>query len=379
MHLSVLFDNSRQYYENKLDRKYPDLKSIMENKEPVIIYGAARMGRLFKKHLKNQQILVIAFSDKDARLWETTIDGISVISPDKLQTNYAYTPIFVASLLHETPICDKLDRMNLERVYPLFYLNLKYPDIFISPEYRGVFDSVFNAENRRKIRNVMGLWEDDISRTVFSCLIEFRFTFQKDLLKAAKSRYPQYFEPSIISLSDEEVMLDCGAYIGDTVKQFDEITFGRYKKVYSLEPDRYNFIELQQCANNICPSKIIPVNCGVYRTSGELYFSETGTIDTHVTKDENASKLPVVSIDEFVRDKESPTFIKMDIEGGEMDALEGGRNTISKHKPKLAIAVYHKAEDIWDIPLLIRKVNPEYKMYLRHYTNELIDTVCYAV
>ena len=153
MHLSALFDNSRQYYENKLDRKYPGFKSIMENKEPVIIYGAARMGRLFKKHLNNQQILVIAFADKDAQLWETTIDGISVISPDKLQTNYAYTPIFVASLLHETPICDKLDRMNLERVYPLFYLNLKYPDIFISPEYRGVFDSDYRWKKAISSRN----------------------------------------------------------------------------------------------------------------------------------------------------------------------------------------------------------------------------------
>ncbi len=379
MHLSALFDNSRQYYENKLDRKYPSLKSIMENKEPVIIYGAARMGRLFKKQLNHQQIKVLAFVDSNRQLWGRSINGTVVISPNDLQTNYFGTSILVASLMYETTICEKLETMNLERVYPLFYLNLKYPDIFISPEYRGVFDSVFNAENRRKIRNVMGLWEDDISRTVFSCLIEFRFTFQKDLLKAAKSRYPQYFEPSIISLSDEEVMLDCGAYIGDTVKQFDEITSGHYKKVYSFEPDRYNFTKLQECASNICPRKIIPLNCGVYRTGGELYFSETGNIDTRVTKDENASKLPVVCIDEFVIGKEPPTFIKMDIEGGEVDALEGSRNTISKYKPKLAIAVYHKAEDLWDIPLLIQQMNPKYKLYLRHYTNELVDMICYAI
>ncbi|GAH59028.1 unnamed protein product, partial [marine sediment metagenome] len=203
-----------------------------------------------------------------------------------LQTNYFGTSILVASLMYETTICEKLETMNLERVYPLFYLNLKYPDIFISPEYRGVFDSVFNAENKRKIRNVMGLWEDSISRTVFGCLVEFRFTFQKDLLKAAKSRYPQYFEPSIISLSDEEVMLDCGAYTGDTLKQFDKITAGQFKKVYSFEPDQRNFTMLREVAKSISSEKIVPINSGVYRTGGELYFSETGNIDTRVTKDE---------------------------------------------------------------------------------------------
>jgi FkbM family methyltransferase len=174
-------------------------------------------------------------------------------------------------------------------------------------------------------------------------------------------------------------MLDCGAYTGDTLEQFDKITTGRFKKVYSFEPDQRNFTMLREVAKSISSEKIVPINAGVYRKSGKLRFAETGNIDTHISEDEDATMLPVVSIDEFVIGKEAPTFIKMDIEGGEVDALEGGRNTISNYKPKLAIAVYHKAEDLWDIPLLIQQMNPKYKLYLRHYTDGLVDTVCYAI
>ena len=74
----------------------------------------------------------------------------------------------------------------------------------------------------------------------------------------------------------------------------------------------------------------------------------------------------------------APTFIKMDIEGHEIPALYGVKNTIIKHKPKLAISIYHKGSDLWEIPLLIKSWIPEYKMYIRHHSANFCDTVLYA-
>ena len=93
----------------------------------------------------------------------------------------------------------------------------------------------------------------------------------------------------------------------------------------------------------------------------------------------DAVTIKVVSIDEYMKDKEPATFIKMDIEGGEYDAISGAKNTIIKEKPKLALSVYHKATDLWKIPLSIKKLKPDYKMYIRHYSREIIDTVCFAI
>ena len=85
----------------------------------------------------------------------------------------------------------------------------------------------------------------------------------------------------------------------------------------------------------------------------------------------------VVSLDSCITDK--VTFIKMDIEGAELNALKGSREIIKKYKPRLAVSVYHKKEDLIEIPLYIKELVPEYKLYIRHYSNAAIETVLYAV
>lgn len=76
---------------------------------------------------------------------------------------------------------------------------------------------------------------------------------------------------------------------------------------------------------------------------------------------------------------ERVTFIKMDIEGSELAALKGAANTIRSQKPKLAICIYHSPQDMLKIPIYIKSLVPEYKIYIRHYTDMMLETVCYAV
>ena len=95
-------------------------------------------------------------------------------------------------------------------------------------------------------------------------------------------------------------------------------------------------------------------------------MSESGNIE-----------VPVADIDSLVNDQ--VTFIKMDIEGSEYEALKGAKNTIKMYKPRLAISVYHKLQDIWDIPKLILELNPNYKLYFRHYSIAEDETVLYAI
>jgi hypothetical protein len=77
--------------------------------------------------------------------------------------------------------------------------------------------------------------------------------------------------------------------------------------------------------------------------------------------------------------EDKATFIKMDIEGAELNAIHGCVSVITQHKPKLAISVYHKKEDIYIIPILLKQFLPSYRFYLRHYTDTAADTVLYAV
>ena len=87
----------------------------------------------------------------------------------------------------------------------------------------------------------------------------------------------------------------------------------------------------------------------------------------------------MIKLDSLLR-HEKVSFIKMDIEGSELEALKGAQTIIKEQRPKMAICVYHKIEDLWKIPLFLHKINPEYKIYIRHHAKFWVsETVCYAI
>jgi len=372
--LEKLFALDKEFYEKELAKKFPDISLIMSGRE-VVIYGAGKMGRLFKTNLIKRGIKVLAFVDSNPKFWGKDIDGIKIISPRRLK-KYSDKPVLIASLIYETEIYEKLRHMQLPFVYPLCFLNYLYPDIFISAEYWQKFNSLFSPKNQADIFKISEFWSDEESKRVFFNLIKFRFCFDKKLIKTIKSNSHQYFEPNILSLTKKEVFLDCGAYNGDTLVQFYQEVSGKFKKIYSFEPDQGNFRKLCQTVRKINTAKIIPVNKAVYSTNGKIGFRQTSDVDARI--DNKGDVISTVTLDDFLKPKEKATFIKMDIEGAETEALLGAKDVLAQNKPKLAISVYHKDSDLWEIPLLIKRLNKNYRLYLRHYTNEIIDTVCYA-
>lgn len=375
-----LFALGKEFYENKLQEKFPDISLIISGKSPVIIYGAGRMGKMFKTNLAKFGVDIIAFVDSNPDLWGRDIEGIKIISPKELIKNYSSKPILIASLVYETEIYEKLSRMQFHLIYPLYFLNYKYPNIFVSPEYFQKFNSLFSLKNQSDILKISKLWEDEQSKQVFFNLIKFRLTFNKFFIKTIKTNNKQYFEPNILSFEQKEVFLDCGAYTGDSIEQFCKEVSGKFKKIYSFEPDQENFLKLCQTIRKINSSQIIPVDKAVYSSTKEIKFCETNDVDARIDdKNSNSVFISAISIDDFLKNKEEATFIKMDIEGAEIEALLGAKKVIRKSKPKLAISVYHKDLDLWKIPLLIKHLNKNYRLYLRHYSNEITDTVCYAI
>ena len=117
---------------------------------------------------------------------------------------------------------------------------------------------------------------------------------------------------------------------------------------------------------------------GVWSKKEKLYFDAVGTCSSHISEKEGDYVIETAALDEIIFDKR-PTYIKMDIEGAEQEALKGCRKIIQTYKPKLAICIYHKPEDLYEIPIMIKEINPEYKLYVRQYANAWFDTVLYAV
>lgn len=186
----------------------------------------------------------------------------------------------------------------------------------------------------------------------------------------------QYFDKDIIKLGDNEMFLDCGAADGFNTEMFLKLS-GKNAGAFLFEPLAENLTDLKRF------SKIPGVNIiphGVWDKTCKLTFINTD--DRYCGKfceDDNGIEW-VTSIDEKVYNVvDKVTFIKMDIEGAELKALQGAKNTILRDRPRLAISIYHKPEDIYEIPLFIKSLVPEYKFYIRHYSNFQPETILYAV
>lgn len=192
----------------------------------------------------------------------------------------------------------------------------------------------------------------------------------KDLVDA------QYFpEEDIFTFADGEVFVDGGCFDFETSRFLMERC--RVKHIYAFEPDKMNLEKVKEQIRTLGISNVTVFDKGLWNGAETLYFSSTGDIMSHVVDSgDDEDKIAVVALDEVIQ--EEVTFIKMDIEGSELKALEGAKNLIQTYKPKLAICIYHKPEDTIDIPFYIKKLVPEYKLYIRHYSWSPAETVLYA-
>lgn len=118
------------------------------------------------------------------------------------------------------------------------------------------------------------------------------------------------------------------------------------------------------------------INKGLWNKTDILRFDGSKSSGSRI-KENGSEKIEVTSIDETLKGKRA-TFIKMDIEGAEYKALLGAEQTIKKWHPRLAICVYHKLVDIFEIPSLLLKFNSKYKFALRQYSTIGNETVLYA-
>lgn len=190
----------------------------------------------------------------------------------------------------------------------------------------------------------------------------------------------QYFAPEFMKYEDEEVFVDAGCFdLGSSIELRKYCK--HVKKVYAFEPDGKNYKVCLRRKQEFHYDEVKLLPFGTWSEKGKLSFLNDLGGSSHICSPGEMGKevVSVVSIDEIVDPGERVTMIKMDVEGAELESLKGAKKTIQRDKPKLAICVYHKPEDIISIPLYIKEIVPEYKLYMRHHASKEDETVLYAV
>lgn len=190
----------------------------------------------------------------------------------------------------------------------------------------------------------------------------------------------QYFDEDIIKLGKEEVFVDAGAYHLETSVRFAnrclKAGFKDYK-IYAFEPDEISHETCQEIVADKRELENVQLfNYGLWNKKDMLCFDGVGGSASKVVE-MSSQKIEVVDLDSVVNERVS--FVKMDLEGAEMEALRGAQETIKKYRPRLAISIYHKEDDMYEIPMYIKELVPEYRLFIRHYSDALHETVLYAV
>jgi len=190
----------------------------------------------------------------------------------------------------------------------------------------------------------------------------------------------QYFDASIIKPQPSEVYIDAGCMDGDTILKFVEFTkaFG-YNRIYGFEPDVSNYDATKNFIEKHNLHNVTLVQRGLWDSSDILNYSCERFGGSKIS-DSGETQIETIALCDAIDKNDKVTFIKMDIEGAELNALYGARELIKCDKPRLAICIYHKPEDVLYISAFILELNPEYKLFLRHYSPwPMYETVLYAV
>jgi FkbM family methyltransferase len=190
-----------------------------------------------------------------------------------------------------------------------------------------------------------------------------------------------YYAPDLVPLSEHEVLVDCGAFDGDSIRMFLERTQGRFRRICAIEPDIKNRAALDKYLASL-PSdvtqRISVLPFGLSDADAVVSFDASGTVGARVASGTGSQSIHCRRLDDIL-DGPQPTLIKMDIEGAEPRAILGAAATIRGSRPILAVCAYHKCEHLWTLPVLIKNALPEYEIFLRRYAEECWETVYYAI
>lgn len=252
-----------------------------------------------------------------------------------------------------------------------FALQIAFPDDLIQLDFLDNTDTIIEDLNRYE-KLYADLYDEESKETLES-IINFRLNREIDFLKDFRFRLnEQYFE-SFIKLENNPTFVDGGGFDGGTSKQFAS-EYSDYETIYYFEP---NDVSMKNSSENLSNIKNVKFfKKGLWNKTEVVYFDNTLGSASKISKS-GKDYIETVSLDEVVKSKVN--FIKMDIEGAECKALEGARETIIQNKPVLAICVYHNQKDFLNVPDYVLSLNSEYKIYLRHYTNGVFETVMYFV
>ena len=368
-----------------VDRQQHTLERLLsEHHNRVVLFGAGTLGKRAIALFRGIGVEPLAVTDNSKSVWGGSCEGCPILSPEDAARRFGADAIFLITVWNDHhwyrdtfAMLTAYGCRSVSSYAPIFW---RFPDTFLTLLLLNELP-VNLFQDAHHVQLADDLWADELSTQIYRANIHWRALGDASHLPGPPAENT-YFPADIFSLSDHEVLLDCGAFNGDTIRQVLQRRGSGFDEIHSIEADAVSFQNLKQEVCGMAPdvqSKIHLKQCAVGSERTTVRFASSGSLTSKICDTaEDGVEVECFPIDDLFSNAPI-TMIKMDIEGAEYGALMGARNTIQRDKPLLAICVYHTQSDIWRIPLLIHELLPEHKLYLRAYEGDGFQTVTFAV
>jgi FkbM family methyltransferase len=341
---------------------------LAKSSKTVVMYGMGNGADKILKACAQKNVTVSEFFASDGFVRGHSFHGKTVHSWSEIKEMYgAENVIVLLSFGSSRPEV-------LENIYRIASETELYaPDV---PAFGdGLFDRAFFEAHRGELEQAWSLLSDEESKRIFENVLRFKLTGDIACLRAAESNK----EETLCSLVEPKSLCasaDLGAYNGDTVRELLESAEGSVQKIYAMEPDARNYRKLEAYAKEETRAEVLPFAVGAWSKKEILYFDGSGNRNASFGSNRSETladrpvKLREIAADtlDHILDGNRVDYIKYDVEGSEREALIGSRKTIEQFLPTLLVSLYHRNEDLFALPLLVKEMFPNYKgFYLRRF------------
>ena len=363
--------------------------------EKIIIWGTGLLGqlrlKLFRLYGMSDNVLAFCNTFHNTSS-EVFVDGVLELSPYKAIECYPNATFIISSDYYEdiikfinTELKSNIkwvlfDQKELMIEKQLVYYYISKPTSTTVGFNNYWFDIYKNLEKNGELTEyldfVNSILDDEKSKFILKNRIDGILTGELSKILEIPIDENQYYSDNYFKITEHEVYFDCGAFNGDSLIDFIKFTGGKYEKVLSFEPDLKNYNKLEKLVRDEKYRNVNPICAATGSFNGEIGFSTTGTMAATIDTSEKNNCVPIVKLDNYLNER--PSFIKMDIEGAELETIKGAETIIKTLKPKLAICIYHRPIDFYLIPLMLKQMVPEYKFKIRQHLVGFNELVLYA-
>lgn len=348
---------------------------------PLALYGAGNLGRLARDYLKTVRRDFVIAIDRDAGriALEPAWAGLRVLRPDEVPADAKRGVRLAVSVVTApyVPLEKALLADGFTDVVPFYDLAENFRDVH--PLSNGWFAAPLAPEDRDNTAAVLTRWDDDISRAHHLQFLAWRRLREEwSFAQAPVANGDRFFIPEVARvLRDDEVFLDAGAHHGGVIEAFVRHTGGAFKQIAAIEPDPANRAVLVETLRRRSPqdARITFFDCALSDAEGDAAFHD-GLDYASQLSDTGRMRVMRRRLDSLGL---SPTFVKLHLEGAELPALKGGRETLLKRRPLIAATVYHNDDGIWKTAAWLMETLPDYRFLFRAHSWCGTGAVIYAL